>query len=100
MRHLRVCLCVYVCVRAHARLRMCTSYTHSFSHIVFACAFHYSITVFSTWQSLEQEAAVLHRAHTSGFCSALEQWPHSVALLLSLSAAASSVLGIWCLWAA
>ena len=39
--------------------------------------------------------AVLHRAHTSGFCSALEQLPHSVALLLSLSAAASSVLGIW-----
>ena len=39
--------------------------------------------------------AVLHRAHTSGFCSALEQLPHSVALLLSLSAAASSFLGIW-----
>ena len=39
--------------------------------------------------------AVLHRAHTSGFCSALEQLPHSVALLLSLSAVASSVLGIW-----
>ena len=39
--------------------------------------------------------AVLHRAHTSGFCSALEQLPHSVALLLSPSAAASSVLGIW-----
>ena len=38
--------------------------------------------------------AVLHRAHTSGFCSALEQWPHSVALLLTISAAASSVLGI------
>jgi len=35
--------------------------------------------------------AVLHRAHTSGFCSALEQLPHSVALLLSLSAAASSL---------
>ena len=30
--------------------------------------------------------AVLHRAHTSGFCSALEQLSHSVALLLSLSA--------------
>ena len=29
--------------------------------------------------------AVLHRAHTSGFCSALEQLPHSVGLLLSLS---------------
>ena len=28
--------------------------------------------------------AVLHRAHTSGFCSALEQLSHSVALLLSL----------------
>jgi len=27
----------------------------------------------------------------------LEQWPHSVALLLTLSAAASSVLGIWSL---
>ena len=39
--------------------------------------------------------AVLHRAHTSGFCSALEQLPHSVSLLLSPSAAASSVLGIW-----
>ncbi len=38
--------------------------------------------------------AVLHRAHTSGFCSALEQLPHSVALLLSLSPAASSVRGI------
>ncbi len=36
----------------------------------------------------------MHRAHTSGFCSALEQLSHSVALLLSLSAAASSVLGI------
>jgi hypothetical protein len=36
--------------------------------------------------------AVLHRAHTSGFCSALEQLLHSVALLLSLSASASSVL--------
>ena len=34
-------------------------------------------------------------SHTSGFCSALEQLPHSVALLLSLSAAASSFLGIW-----
>ena len=34
--------------------------------------------------------AVLHRAHTSGFCSALEQLSHSVALLLSLLAAASS----------
>ena len=31
----------------------------------------------------------MHRAHTSGFCSALEQWPHSVELLLTLSAAAS-----------
>jgi hypothetical protein len=31
----------------------------------------------------------------SGFCSALEQVSHSVALLLSLSAAESSVLGIW-----
>ncbi len=40
--------------------------------------------------------AVLHRAHTSGFCSALEHLSHGVALLL-LSAAASSVLGIWCL---
>jgi hypothetical protein len=39
--------------------------------------------------------AVLHLAHTSGFFSALEQLSHSVALLLSLSAAASSVLGIW-----
>ncbi len=47
-----------------------------------------------TWQSLEQLVAVLHRAHTSGFCSALEQLSHSVALLLSLSAAAFSVLGI------
>ena len=28
--------------------------------------------------------AVLHRAHKSGFCSALEQLSHSVALLLSL----------------
>ena len=34
--------------------------------------------------------AVLHRAHTSGFCSALEQLSHSVALLLSLSAGAST----------
>jgi hypothetical protein len=54
---------------------------------------------------------VLHRAHTSGFCGALEQFSHGVlqslsaalllslsaALLLSLSAAASSVLGIWSL---
>ena len=39
--------------------------------------------------------AVLHLAHTSGFFSALEQLSHSVALLLSLSAAASSVLGTW-----
>jgi len=39
--------------------------------------------------------AVLHRAHTSGFCSALEQLSHSLALLLSLSAAASSVRGIF-----
>jgi hypothetical protein len=39
--------------------------------------------------------AVLHLAHTSGFFSALEQLSHSVELLLSLSAAASSVLGIW-----
>jgi hypothetical protein len=37
--------------------------------------------------------AVLHRAHTSGLCSALEQLLHSAGLLLSLSAAASSVLG-------
>jgi hypothetical protein len=51
-----------------------------------------------TWQSLKQYVAVLHRAHTSGFCSALQQLSHSVALLLSLSAAASSVLGIWCLY--
>ena len=43
--------------------------------------------------------AVLHRVHTSGLCSTLEQLPHSAALLLSLPAAASSVLGIWCLWA-
>ena len=33
---------------------------------------------------------VLHRAHTSGFCSALEQLSHSVALLLSLSAVRAS----------
>ena len=37
--------------------------------------------------------AVLHRAHPNGFCSALQQLFHSVALLL-LSAAASSVLDI------
>ena len=43
--------------------------------------------------------AVLHRVHTSGLCSTLEQLPHGAALLLSLPAAASSVLGIWCLWA-
>ena len=30
---------------------------------------------------LRCQVAVLHRAHTSGFCSALEQLPHSVALL-------------------
>ena len=30
--------------------------------------------------------AVLHRAHKNGFCSALEQLPHSLALPLSLSA--------------
>ena len=35
-------------------------------------------------------------ASTSGFCSALEQLSHSVALLLSLLAAASSVLAIEC----
>ena len=40
--------------------------------------------------------AVLHRAHTSGFCSTCSSFrTHSVALLLSLSAAAFSVLGIW-----
>ena len=37
--------------------------------------------------------------HSLSFSRALEQLLHSVALLLSLSAAASSVLGIWCLWA-
>jgi len=36
--------------------------------------------------------AVLHRAHTSGFCRALEHLPHSVALLLSLSTSSSSFL--------
>jgi hypothetical protein len=41
--------------------------------------------------------AVVHRTHTSCFCSALQQLSHSVALL-SLSAAASSILGIWCLY--
>jgi len=45
---------------------------------------------------LGTEVVVLHRAHMSGFCSALEQLPHSV-VMLSLSAAASCVLGIWCL---
>ena len=37
----------------------------------------------------------MHRAHTSGFCSALQQLSHSLPLL-TLSAAASSVLGICC----
>jgi hypothetical protein len=70
-----------------SRVHMCTCvrHIHSITHsviFVFACTF-----------VLGTEVVVVHRAHTSSFCSALQQLLHSVALLL-LSAAASSVLDI------
>ena len=103
----------YTCAHAHARATqshaeteshanaspsLCLPDPHPFPLLLVDESLYCHAPPFSvTWQSLEQEAAVLHRAHTSGFCSALEQLSHSVSLLLSLSAAASSVLGIWCL---
>jgi hypothetical protein len=46
-------------------------------------------TLALVWQSLEQ-VADLHRAHTSGFCSALQHLSQSVALLSHSPAASSS----------